>query len=462
MGWFTKGSGRTYDSLSGTATLMGKYSKKVLSTMTLNRVCKKCEIGLSKDSHDCRLNFYGTAKAMEPYAAVKLTKDNDILASCNVEVGVIITDNDSSAIAAMRNSLNYEIVKQADKNHQSKGVTKALWKIQPKFKELNGDSINYLDKCFNYCVSQNINDAARMTDAVRNIPNHSFNLHALCGSWCKFKTNPDTYRHKVIGDGFKNPYLYDALIGIFDDLANRTQQYSAGAFTNPNESMNASIVSRASKSRLYSKTIFAQQRVAVTSCDRNEGQIYKCELSKKVHCSPGKYIRLYANQCYRVRRKRYAYAQTPEFKRRRLFLKKRKIELRKKTALTEGCTYESDCQLLKSLDVYVPIASFSENAEPLIVLFDLETSGFAKTADILQIAAKFGEFEFCTYTRPSQAIDEKSSKVHGLRFIDNYLEYNGNRVESVSLTEGIIGFYEFLYRLNRKCILTAVTGCRLV
>lgn len=34
MRWFTKGSGRSYDSLSGTATLMGGLSKKVLSTVT--------------------------------------------------------------------------------------------------------------------------------------------------------------------------------------------------------------------------------------------------------------------------------------------------------------------------------------------------------------------------------------------------------------------------------------------
>ena len=161
---------------------MGELTKKVLSTITLTGVYRKCEMGFSKDSHDCRLNFYGTAKAMEPYGAVKLTKDNDILSSCNVEIGVIITDNDSSAIAAMRNSLNYEIVKQADKNHTSKGVTKALWKIESKFKELNGESINYLAKCFNYCVSQNISNSERMADGIRNIPSHSFNLHARCGS----------------------------------------------------------------------------------------------------------------------------------------------------------------------------------------------------------------------------------------------------------------------------------------
>ena len=129
MGWTTRGTGRTYDSLSGTAALIGYYSKNVISYITLNRKCKKCDLGQSLSDHDCRLNFEGSAKAMEPHAAVKLVNENKILKKCNVEVGVLIADNDSSSISAIRNACTYEVVKQADKNHTSKGVTNALYKI---------------------------------------------------------------------------------------------------------------------------------------------------------------------------------------------------------------------------------------------------------------------------------------------------------------------------------------------
>ena len=336
MGWSTKGSGRSYDSLSGTGTLMGKLSKKVLSTIILNRKCRKCDLGYSKTSHDCRLNFYGTAKAMEPHAALKLTKDNDILATNNVEVGVIITDNDSTAISAMRNSLNYEIIKQADKNHTSKGVTSALYKIEKKFKELTSDSIKYIQKCFNYCVSQNLNEPERMADAIRNIPSHAFNLHRNCGSWCQFKENPDTYRHKTIGEGFKDPYLFESLEEIFTNLADKTAQYSAGASTNSNESMNASIVSKASKNRLYSTTASAHARGSCATLQRNEGETYVCDLNAKVNCSPGKYSDTYGKRCDLSSRKRYSTSHTPEFKRRRLFLRKRKLELKKKPRSAKG------------------------------------------------------------------------------------------------------------------------------
>ena len=64
---------------------------------------------------------------MEPHAAVKLDNENKILKECNVEVGVVIADNDSSSISAIRDTCTYEVVKQADKNHTSKGVTNALY-----------------------------------------------------------------------------------------------------------------------------------------------------------------------------------------------------------------------------------------------------------------------------------------------------------------------------------------------
>lgn len=143
QGWFTRGTGRSYDSLSGTGALVGYFSKKVLSYITLNRKCKMCDLGHSPDDHDCRLNFEGSAKAMEPKAAVQLINKNSILDDCHVQVGIMIADNDSSSISAVRNSSNHEIIKQADKNHTSKGVVNELYKIKKDHKELTANSIKY-------------------------------------------------------------------------------------------------------------------------------------------------------------------------------------------------------------------------------------------------------------------------------------------------------------------------------
>ncbi|XP_058801515.1 uncharacterized protein LOC131670148 [Phymastichus coffea] len=421
---------------------MGRFGRKVLNYIVLHRKCRKCDLGYSKDSHDCRLNFVGTAKAMESFAAVKLTKENSLLASCNVEIGIIISDNDSSSMAAMRNSLDYEIVKQADKNHTSKDVVSGLYKLQKnhKFKELNTDSIQYLKKCFNYSIAQNIGHSERMADAINNIPYHAFSMHRNCGSWCQYSANPTTYRHKIIGQGFTDPHLFDKLVELFSNFADRSQQYSAGATSNPNESMNASIVSRAPKNRVYGTSTSADARVACIVLQKNEGEKYICDLNNRLNCSPGKYTDKYGNKCDIISKTRLTKSQT---------------DLRKKHELCEGPSYGTDCELLQNLDAFVPIASLPYDTDSIIVYFDLETNGFSKTADILQIAARYGDIEFATYIQPTQVLKEEASAVHGLRLLNGRLQFNGKNVETVSLTEAMIGFYEFLHRFNKKCILTA-------
>ena len=101
-------------------------------------------MGHDKSDHDCRLNYVGSAKGMEPKAAIALVSDNDILSKENIELGIIVADNDSSAILSARNSVSYEIIKQADKNHTTKGVSNALYKIKKSHKELNSVTIKYL------------------------------------------------------------------------------------------------------------------------------------------------------------------------------------------------------------------------------------------------------------------------------------------------------------------------------
>lgn len=295
MGWFTRGTGRTYDSLSGTGALIGYFSKKVLAYIVLNRKCRLCDLGHSVSDHDCRLNFSGSAKAMEPKAALLLTKDNPILNECNLEVGIVIADNDSSSICAIRSGSNHEVLKQSDKNHTSKGLVNSLYKIKNKHKELTAESISYLRKNFNYAVSQNQHDSQKMAKTINNIPYHCFNQHNNCDNWCNYHKNPDTYKHSVIGKGFENDLLFSDLKSIFSCIASKTDQFSAGASSNTNESLNCMIVSKAPKSRLYGTTASGDSRVACAISKKNNGEKYLVKVAEKLSLSPGKFTVKHAN-----------------------------------------------------------------------------------------------------------------------------------------------------------------------
>lgn len=79
MGWTKRGNGRSYDSLNGYSTIIGFLSGKILDCSTKNRKCRKCDQGRKKEDHDCRLNFCGSAKAMEAAAGVELINHSNIL-----------------------------------------------------------------------------------------------------------------------------------------------------------------------------------------------------------------------------------------------------------------------------------------------------------------------------------------------------------------------------------------------
>ncbi|KAJ8676978.1 hypothetical protein QAD02_012765 [Eretmocerus hayati] len=304
VGWFTRGSSRSYNSLSGTGTLIGYFSGKVIGYAVLNRMCSKCDRGHSPDDHDCRLNFVGSAKAMEPEAAIRVTRDNESLKKCNIEVGIIIADNDSTAILAATEICSYEIVKQSDKNHTSKGLVNALHKIKGNHKELNNATIDYLKKCFNYCISQNQGNIESMTQAIQNIPHHAFNHHDHCGEWCGFKKNPESYVHSNIGDGLFDEQLFNALRNIFDDLSRKTCQFVAGASSNTNGSMNHSIVTYASKSRCYAKSPSGDRRVACAISKKNKGEKYILDVYKILELSPGLHTKRFVQKvdfCTQVR-----------------------------------------------------------------------------------------------------------------------------------------------------------------
>lgn len=111
--------------------------------------------------------------------------------------------------------------------------------------------------------------------------------------------------------------------------------------------------------------------------------------------------------------------------------------------------------LFNDLDISIPITDIDTKLLSIIVFFDLETSGFSARADILRIAAKYKEYEFCIYIKPTMKIKEDASMVNGLRYIDGNMQLHGQILVTVSLLDAMISFYQFLYRFGRKCILTA-------
>ncbi|XP_058803404.1 uncharacterized protein LOC131671175 [Phymastichus coffea] len=460
MGWSTRANGKNYDSLNGYGAIVGLYSQAILGFSTCNRKCKKCDNGCSPFDHDCRLSFYGSAKAMEGYAANKIVNENSILKSKNVEIGIFIGDNDSSAIAACRQGATHQISKLSDINHTSKGVKKELYGIEKNYQELKSDSIKYLHRCFTYAVAQNKGNSKNMASAVRCIPYHEFNNHDMCGQWCGFVSDRENYDHKMVPGGLKDQKLFEELKNIFDKLANNAEKFSIGASSNVNESLNASMAAKAPKSKCLSLSASSDYRFAAVVCQKNIGDCYTSNICGNLKLSPAKNHRQYIDKIIKNKVKRALFIKTQTFKKNKILLRKKKSALRHKKEQLEGTTYLSNSNLLTEPAVQ-DAPSLSDDEEGTlkencpVIYFDLETSGLHTECDILQIAAKCGKISFNVYIYPVQDISAAASAIHGLRKYEGDLMLQSEKVHSVSLRIAMGQFLHYLLPFNKKCYLAA-------
>lgn len=120
----------------------------ILDYSTRNRKCKKCYSESNPANHDCRFNFWNTAKAMEPDVTKEIITSCTILQSKNLEVEVLIDDDNSSTIADCRAANSHTIVKHSDINHASSNVKKELYKFEKSHRELTKDNTLYFHQCF--------------------------------------------------------------------------------------------------------------------------------------------------------------------------------------------------------------------------------------------------------------------------------------------------------------------------
>lgn len=124
------------------------------------------------------------------------------------------------------------------------------------------------------------------------------------------------------------------------------KSFSAGASSNVNKSLNASMASKAPKSRCYSLTASSDYRFAGTIAQKNEGEHYIENVLKSAATSPGKHRYRYAQRVQKTVIKRRHQILTPEYKKRRLALKKMRTALRHRRENREGITYQTNCTLL--------------------------------------------------------------------------------------------------------------------
>ena len=205
-------------------------------------------------------------------------------------------------------SLGYDIQKQSDRNHTTKGVKNLLYKIKENEsndpdRELNHESIEYLRYCFSCAIGRNEGNLVEMRAAIKNIPYHAYNVHDNCSNdWCRFEQNKENFEFRKVPGGFKNQILFGS--------------------TQRNESLNISIARKAPKGMSYGQSESYDFRVACTVSQKNQGEKYVQTVMSKCLLSPGTNTSKYCERMEKSAKIRDKKAKTPIFKLRRIELKK--------------------------------------------------------------------------------------------------------------------------------------------
>ncbi|KYN15258.1 hypothetical protein ALC57_12525 [Trachymyrmex cornetzi] len=397
-GWQKKGSGRSYNSLTGHGTAIGFYRGKVIGFATRNKRCATCEsierrlsdpnnnsaLDEKQRNHDCRKDFEGSSKAMEAVIACAIFLHNPHFEEVNVRLGTLIGDDDSL-----------------------------------------------------------------IRESLLNIVPHAFDDHSKCGDWCKYKIDPVSYRHKILpgGKGLidKGHINREKIQAVFEVFSRNAEKLSPCGSTQGNESLNHTIASRAPKHLHYGGSSSNDIRVSDSIFHKNIGNTTISHINQKMKNSPttksSHQFRLKKDKEAALRKMK---TQTVQFKRRRRQLFDQKLE---------GICYESGCGLDVTIDFIDQPTAIPENVN--IVYFDLETTGFGRQMEIVQIAAKFELSTFDIYIMPSLQISDKASEVTGLTIKNNILFYNCSPVTTHSKKDAARSFLQFLKRVGPNIILVA-------
>ncbi|KAK3099978.1 hypothetical protein FSP39_012810 [Pinctada imbricata] len=412
-GWQKRGSGRSYDSLSGHCSMIGANTGKVLSYSVRSKYCKVCDIastkGVKPKQHDCRMNWTGSSKAMEQDMVIEMMKS---CAEKGEAVDTIIADDDTTTISRIKQSVNPNIKKKSDKNHVKKNIGNALYSLKRNHRKLQNPKVfKYIQRCINYMLAQNQNNPKGVETGLEAISRHPFGDHSLCNaSWCSHIENPkQKFTSLPFGKPLKDDLLQEDLRKLMSSYKLHSKKLSQMGSTQSNESFNKIVSSKAPKTNFYSGSASLNRRIASAVAQKNEGQSYMLQVYRKVGVSPGIHTKKMLFMKDKLSKKRRVMISSRKYKQRRLELKNRRSKSNAVSELREGTCYSTGVDLQGSEDIteipqprVQPQMENESDAGLPQVIFDLETTGLGRDSHITQIAAACGGEHWQSYVKPKK------------------------------------------------------------
>ncbi|CAC5391328.1 unnamed protein product [Mytilus coruscus] len=396
----------------GHCSMIGTETGKILNYAVRIKSCRVCSLAekskSSPPAHECHMNWSGSAKSMEADMVTEMVKD---VGKKGVSVSSIVGDEDSTTIARLRANVDKNITKVSDSNHIKKLLGNSLYEIKKKHKTLTIKVIQNLQRCFNYILAQGKGNPDMIKQSILALCDHTFGQHQSCNnSWCKFLDNPnEKFSSLPHGKPLSDGALQNALRSVFTTYAGNAGKLSSLGSTQPNESFNRIVASKAPKQQHYSSSGSLMFRIAACVAQKNEGNKFILDVNKNMSVSPG-----YFTQCLAVlrdlqHRKRKAIANT--YKHQKLATK----EVREGVTYSSGIGLEDhpsdDIDEIPSPSLQPAYKMIEWTTKVNQIFFDIEATGLARNSHITQISATSDKGSINTYVLPKKPITPKAQEI---------------------------------------------------
>ncbi|CAG2198046.1 unnamed protein product [Mytilus edulis] len=454
-GWQKRGSGWSYNSHTGHASLIGVNTGKVVEFDVRTRNCSICQYHIGKNEpkppHECNVNWTGSSKGMEPDMACSMIQR---LAEDGYTVGTLHADNDATTQSRLPRSIN----KKDDKTHVKKNLSKRLYGLSKNYKQLKSAKvIPYIVRCFMYTISKHQNSKQSMKTELATIVPHIFGHHEQCSpTWCTYVKDPTKFRFKHLPNGkaLSGDKLREELDKLAQNYIERADRLLNLGSTQSNESFNNSVASFAPKNRFYGGTKSLKARVSSAVMQKNEGYGWLSKVNKKSLLSPGHLTILHGIRKDRRRKQIRKTQSTTNFKRKRLTIKSKKLKDNQRESVKEGDTYGGEIEVQEHIDTETIPSKMKFEGEESVVVFDLETTGLSRKSDITQLAAFDGTTVFNEHVSPRELISPKSSEITGLTFdfSCDQMYHHGKLVKSRDIQIVLLEFIDFISKKKKPIL----------
>jgi len=322
--WSKRSYKTNYNALSGVATIICYYTKKVLFMGVRNKYCVIYEITLKSGkpmrSHTCYKNWSGTSTSMESDIIVEGFKES--ITMHNLIYAKLIGDGDSRVTKKLHIEKpygpNFKVVKIECTNHIMRNYINRLREMTTKRKSSEGhivpgslrqilkdrlrnlrSGVTMAIKCRmeqNYAHNEKVNLLKK--DIMNHGPYHVFGLHTDCNEYfCKKKINEIIYVPDM------------QLCGLFSDirsalhlLAHHSSSLTYGVNNNCVEGYNSLVAKFVGGKRIiFSLKGSYQIRCSAAVISQNAGPLLIRNLHKKItNYSPGKFTKSFIDKKLRT------------------------------------------------------------------------------------------------------------------------------------------------------------------